>query len=412
MIKPALQLADLALQILDLCIVILDLSGQRCVQRIVVALRIIHSLLCLLRFLPQLAPLRVQLIELAFQFASGLFIRCRIIGILHRCDLIAERAQTSLIVAVFVCGACLIVSRLCLRELRIRIIDPALIAGDLVLISADLAVDLRDLPVIVRARRRRIALLIIIASGLIIRVLQCVIRLIDSVLRAIRSSFNLGVLMMYLITAALWIYALFHTKIDAFCAAGAGRVLKIIFFCCCAVFALLLIFVAVSGYSDTATKQEKAVIVLGAGLRGERVTDLLARRLDAAYDYHLENPNAVIVVTGGQGPGEDIPEARAMKAYLVEKGVPEKQIVEEASSTSTEENFCFAREILEQHGLSQDEPVAYVTNAFHCYRAAKYAAAAGFTNVNAIPASIGFSSVLPCYMREVMAVLYYWVFRT
>ena len=157
--------------------------------------------------------------------------------------------------------------------------------------------------------------------------LLAIVFLIDSVLRAIRSSFNLGVLMMYLITAALWIYALFHTKIDAFCAAGAGRVLKIIFFCCCAVFALLLIFVAVSGYSDTATKQEKAVIVLGAGLRGERVTDLLARRLDAAYDYHLENPNAVIVVTGGQGPGEDIPEARAMKAYLVEKGVPEKQIL-------------------------------------------------------------------------------------
>ena len=65
--------------------------------------------------------------------------------------------------------------------------------------------------------------------------LLAIVFLIDSVLRAIRSSFNLGVLMMYLITAALWIYALFHTKIDAFCAAGAGRVLKIIFFCCCAV---------------------------------------------------------------------------------------------------------------------------------------------------------------------------------
>ena len=61
--------------------------------------------------------------------------------------------------------------------------------------------------------------------------LLAIVFLIDSVLRAIRSSFNLGVLMMYLITAALWIYALFHTKIDAFCAAGAGRVLKIIFFC-------------------------------------------------------------------------------------------------------------------------------------------------------------------------------------
>lgn len=241
--------------------------------------------------------------------------------------------------------------------------------------------------------------------------LLAIIFLIDSILRAIRSSFNLGVLMMYLITAALWVYALFHAQIDVFCASGVGRVLKIIFFCGCAVFALLLAFVAVSGYSDTATKQEKAVIVLGAGLRGEQVSGLLARRLNAVYEYHLENPDAVIVVTGGQGPQEDIPEAKAMKAYLVKKGVPEAQILEEAASTSTEENFCFAREILEQHGLSPEEPVAYVTNAFHCYRAAKYAAAAGFTNVNAVPATIGFSSILPCYMREVMAVLYYWVFR-
>ncbi len=163
--------------------------------------------------------------------------------------------------------------------------------------------------------------------------------LIDSVLRAIRSSFNLGVLMMYLITAALWIYALFPYQNRRFLRCRCRPRSKIIFFCCCAVFALLLIFVAVRRLPDTATKQEKAVIVLGAGLRGERVTDLLARRLDAAYDYHLENPNAVIVVTGGQGPGEDIPEARAMKAYLVEKGVPEKQIVEEASSTSTEGKF-------------------------------------------------------------------------
>ena len=53
--------------------------------------------------------------------------------------------------------------------------------------------------------------------------LLAIVFLIDSVLRAIRSSFNLGVLMMYLITAALWIYALFHTKIDAFCAAAYIR---------------------------------------------------------------------------------------------------------------------------------------------------------------------------------------------
>lgn len=100
-----------------------------------------------------------------------------------------------------------------------------------------------------------------------------------------------------------------------------------------------------------------------------------------------------------------------MKAYLVEKGVPEALILEEDQSTSTEENFRFARAVLERHGLSADVPVAYVTNAFHCYRAGKYAALAGFTDVDAVPASIAAASVLSCYLREVLALLYYWVFR-
>ena len=79
-----------------------------------------------------------------------------------------------------------------------------------------------------------------------------------------------------------------------------------------------------------------------------------------------------------------------MKAWLVQRGVPAEQILEEDQSTSTEENFRFARAILEAYGLSADAPVAYVTNAFHCYRAGKYAALVGFSDVRAV---------------------YYWVFR-
>ncbi len=241
--------------------------------------------------------------------------------------------------------------------------------------------------------------------------LLAILFLIDSILRAARSNFNVGVLMVYCITAALWVYALFHRQIDALCAHGVGRWLKILFFCGCAVFAGLLAFVAVSGYADTARHDEKAVIVLGAGLRGTRVSNVLERRLTAAYDYYLKNPDVIVVVTGGQGPEEDIPEAQAMKAWLVQKGVPAGQILEEDKSTSTEENFRFARTILEEHGFDAGAPVAYVTNAFHCYRAGRYAALVGFSDARAVPASISASSVLPCYLREVMAVLYYWVFR-
>ena len=55
--------------------------------------------------------------------------------------------------------------------------------------------------------------------------------LADSVLRSFRSNFNFGLLLMYLLTAALWAYAVFHRPIDAFCAEGVGRWLKMLFFC-------------------------------------------------------------------------------------------------------------------------------------------------------------------------------------
>lgn len=239
-----------------------------------------------------------------------------------------------------------------------------------------------------------------------------VVLLADSVARSFRSNFNFGLLLMYLLTAALWVYALFHRSIDAFCAEGIGRWLKILFFCGVGLFCLLLGFVAVSGYAGGATGAEKAVVVLGAGLRKDVPSDLLRRRLDAAYAYYQENPEVVIVVTGGQGNGETIPEGVAMGRYLAEKGVPQEQIIVEQKSTSTEENLLFAKELLEQRGIGADEPMAVVTNAFHCYRARCYARLVGFEQVSSIPASIGLNSVMPCYMREVFAVLYYWVFKS
>ena len=236
--------------------------------------------------------------------------------------------------------------------------------------------------------------------------------LADSIVRSLRSNFNFGMLIMYAITAGLWIYGLFHRQIDAFCAAGVGRVLRIGFFCGVGVFCALLAFVALSGYSDQPQGDEKAVVVLGAGLRKDVPSKLLVRRLEKALEYHEENPDAVIVVTGGQGPGETIPEGVAMARWLAERGVPEEQIIVEDKSTSTEENLLFARRLLEERGIAASEPIVVVTNAFHCYRGGEYARMVGFTDVDTLPASIGLNSIMPCYFREVFAVLYYWVFKS
>ena len=239
-----------------------------------------------------------------------------------------------------------------------------------------------------------------------------VIALIYSVAVRMFSNFNFGILLAYLVTAGLWIYGLFYKPIDRFCEAGFGRLLKILFFIGISIFAALLVFVAVSGYSNRPAGNEKAVIVLGAGLKKDVPSGLLQRRLDAALEYYKEHPEAVLVVTGGQGRDETIPEAEAMARYLRERGVPEEALIVENKSTSTEENLLFAKKLLKQHGISTEEPVAVVTNAFHCYRGREYARQAGFEQVSSIPASIAPESIPVCYMREVFAVLYYWVFKS
>lgn len=234
---------------------------------------------------------------------------------------------------------------------------------------------------------------------------------LNSIWITIRTNYNTGHLIMWLCSIALISYGLFHKAIDSFCQKGFGRFLKWLFVAGVVVYAALFVFVAVSGLTGRAKGDEKAIIVLGAGLRGERVGDVLRRRLVAAHEAFEENPDALIVVTGGQGPGESIPEAVAMRRWLVDKGVPEASIIVEDRSVSTEENLLFARQLLEGAGVSSGEPVAVVTNAFHCYRAGQYAKKLGFEEVRTLPASMNLTTLLPSYLREVLAILYMWVFR-
>lgn len=240
--------------------------------------------------------------------------------------------------------------------------------------------------------------------------LFAIVFLCDSITRLLHGTFNFGTLCMYLICVSLWLYVFFHTQINAFCAHGFGRVLKIGFLCGVFILCILMLFLAFFGVASPPKGNEKALIVLGAGLRGDILSGLLTRRMDAAYDYYRVHPDVTIVVSGGQGRFETMPEATAMRQYLLDKGVPAAQIIAEPNSTSTAENFIFSKELLAQKGINADDDIAFVTNRFHCYRATKIAQRAGYTNIRALPASIGISSILPCYLREAFALVYFWVF--
>ena len=217
------------------------------------------------------------------------------------------------------------------------------------------------------------------------------------------SNINLGMVPVAGLGAVLLCYGIFYDKfpfkkiISAVIAFGVVAIL---------VFGS---FLAIYGGQDTADYTEQTVIILGCGLRGERVSVGLAKRLNKAAEYHEKNPDAMIIVSGGQGPQEDISEALAMKRYLMDKGVPEDRIIMEDKSTSTITNFRYSREIMEKEGMSLSS-VVFVTNAYHVYRAASYADDEGFEDIAHLGTDIIWYTIPMNYMREMLAVVKMWVF--
>ena len=118
---------------------------------------------------------------------------------------------------------------------------------------------------------------------------------------AFTSNFNMGNLMVWLLTAGVTAYAIWHKPLHAWLhAPGLGRVVWWILVAAGICYALLIGFVAVSGYANPPTGQEKVMIVLGAGLRRDRPSTLLRYRLDKAYAYAATHPDVLIITSGGQ----------------------------------------------------------------------------------------------------------------
>ena len=170
----------------------------------------------------------------------------------------------------------------------------------------------------------------------------------------------------------------------------------------------MLVTVSIAAMRIWPEPDKDALIVLGCGISGLEVGPTLRKRLDRALEYYLANPQTLIVVSGGQGPGESICEAGAMRYYLLRMGVPDSSIVMESRSTNTRENLLFSREILDEI-FEEDYRVAVVTSDFHILRAMNYASLLG---LRASPlASPSALYLWPRFFaREYLALMWYYVF--
>ncbi|KMY49160.1 YdcF family protein [Peribacillus loiseleuriae] len=141
------------------------------------------------------------------------------------------------------------------------------------------------------------------------------------------------------------------------------------------------------------------LIVLGAQVRGTVPSLSLQYRINTAAEYLTSNKSTVAIVSGGQGNGEEISEAEAMKRGLLKNGIEESRIIMEDRSTSTYENIKYSKQLIPE-GAKKG---FLVTNDFHVYRAEKIAASQGL-KLQGIAADTPKVVLVKSYIREYLAI--------
>jgi len=148
----------------------------------------------------------------------------------------------------------------------------------------------------------------------------------------------------------------------------------------------------VSAGRENGPDSAEAIIVLGAAQYDGRPSPQLAARLDHALELYEAGVAPVVMVTGGNQPGDRFTEAEASAQYLVDRGVPETAIMQEGQGHTTYESLDAAADQLLGAGL---DDVVIVTDPYHSLRSRLIAEEVGLkADLSPTPTSVvtGWSS--------------------
>ena len=103
------------------------------------------------------------------------------------------------------------------------------------------------------------------------------------------------------------------------------------------------------------------ILVLGAGIWGNRPSHMLEDRLLQGIDLYKNNVSSKIIMSGDHGQ-EEYDEVNVMKKFAIEKGVPSENIFMDHAGFSSYESIYRAKEIF---GAKK---IVIVTQKYHLYR--------------------------------------------
>ena len=148
----------------------------------------------------------------------------------------------------------------------------------------------------------------------------------------------------------------------------------------CLLIATVIVAVKAARYVPSFDKDY--MLILGSRINDDgSLTNLLKGRADRALEFaglqkEATGKDLVFVPSGGQGSDEVMPEAQAIKNYLLQQGVPEDRILVEDKSANTEENLKNSAELIRAAG-AEDPKIAFSTTNYHVFRSGMLASSQG-----------------------------------
>jgi len=215
-----------------------------------------------------------------------------------------------------------------------------------------------------------------------------------NVMSSSKIAFSLPIVILGIILI-LYHFVKINIKENEFLIKGF-KIIKI--FLCIAFICFLGLEFLIISYPKHNEKKDDYILVLGAGLSNRTTPNgILQGRLDAAIMCIKENDTGYIVLSGGQGVDEDLPEADAMSKYLQDRGVNAERIIIEDESRNTNQNFKYSKTKIEKHSQkSLDEiNIKIITTDFHAFRSSILAKRNGYVHFD------NYSSPTVCYLIPV-----------
>ena len=131
------------------------------------------------------------------------------------------------------------------------------------------------------------------------------------------------------------------------------------------------IIIAIKSIKKKIQSNKDYMIILGCQIKKDgTLTPLLKGRVDRAIEFRNEQlettgKDLIFVPSGGKGNDEVISEAEAMKKYLLEQGIKEKNILTENKSKNTYENIKFSNKLINNKKVN----IGFSTTNYHVMRA-------------------------------------------